>query len=265
AIRDFNRLKNSFFRDKKREKVDNLNQKIKLIERAEAILTEETSGQFRKEVIRLQDEWKKIGPVPPKYSEKIWKQFIATCDSFFKKLNEQHGEQKKEMQENLRLKNELIEKVKQLADEDKPEDLQGKIRQFQDDWASIGFVPFKEKDKIRKEFFDSLNVLISKVRGKTGDRGGDRLEYSARVQNWANEDPRGGRLQQEERKLQRDLKHIEGEISTLENNMAFFKNSKSADVFKDNIEKQIDQLRQKMKEFQEKLQVIRKEGSASNR
>lgn len=265
AIRRFNHAKNEFFRNKKKEKVDNLRLKTELAEKVEKILEEENVQAHRKEVIKLQDDWKKIGPVPSKYSDKIWKRFQAACDAFFAKVNEKHNAQNQEQYNNLKLKNQVIEKVEALLKEESVENVEQKIRELQAEFNSIGFVPFKEKDKVRKRFFDTLNELLKKNGGKEktsggGSRNAEGMSYELLLQNWAQENGGQQRLNDEERKHQRDLKKIENEIATLENNMAFFKNSKTADTFKQSMEKQVAQLRSRMEEIQEKIKLVRSIG-----
>ncbi len=267
AIRRFNHAKNEFFRNKKKEKVDNLRLKTELAERVEKILEEENIQSHRKEVIKLQDDWKKIGPVPSKYSDKIWKRFQTACDAFFAKVNEKHNAQNQEQYNNLKLKNDVIDKAEGLLKEENIENVEPQIRELQAEFNAIGFVPFKEKDKVRKRFFDVLNELLKKSGGKQKQSGGggtsrnvEGMSYELQLQNWAQENGGQQRLNDEERKHQRDLKRIENEIATLENNMAFFKNSKTADTFKQSMEKQVEQLRSRMQEIQEKIKLVRSIG-----
>lgn len=267
AIRLFNKNKNEFFRGRKKEKVDNLKRKIELCERVESLLEVEQPNAHKKEVIKLQDDWKKVGPVPAKYSDKVWKRFQTACDAFFAKLTSQFSEQDKQQHENLAQKNAIIEKIEALtAQEDPIEDANKQIRALQDEFNRIGFVPFKEKDKVRKRFYDALNKLVAKVRGAGGGGAGDDLgdtndlsTYQLTIETWAQGGDR--RLDQEKRKQQHELKRIENEISTLENNMEFFRNSKNADALKGNLERQIAELREKMKGLKDKLNIIRKVGA----
>jgi len=263
AIRKFNKDKNDFFRDRKREKVENLRKKTELCEKAEEYLLSETPGQLKKDMIKLQDDWKKSGPVPMKYSDKLWKRFQKACDDFFAKIAAAHSDQDKEQFENLRLKNELITAIEALIAAETIEAPEQQIRAFQEDFNHIGFVPFKEKDKIRKRFYDALNTLIDKVGGPKGKGGGPRnkdnemLGYKLKMQSLGQEEGNRDRLEQEEKKHSRELKRIENEVATLENNIEFFRNSKNAGDLKANLEKQINELKAQMVDLQEKIKVIR--------
>jgi hypothetical protein len=260
AIRKFNNRKNEFFRGRKKEKVDSLRRKTELCERVEAILQEPELPPFRKEVIKLQEDWKKAGPVPAKYSDKIWKRFQAACDAFFSKISESQNAQHAEQQENLNKKNAIIEKAEALAKEEKPENIRERIRELQREFNAIGFVPFKEKEKVRKRFSTIMDSLFNTLRSHAGESAeGDKMNYQMMLESWAQEGGRE-RIQNEERKHQRDLKRIENEIATLENNMAFLSKSKTADQLKAGLEKQLTQLRQKMEEIQGKIKLVRSVG-----
>jgi hypothetical protein len=260
AIRKFNNRKNEFFRGRKKEKVDSLRRKTELCERVEAILQEPELPPFRKEVIKLQEDWKKAGPVPAKYSDKIWKRFQAACDAFFSKISESHNAQHQEQQDNLNKKVAAIEKAEALAKEEKPERLRERIREIQQEFNAIGFVPFKEKEKIRKRFSAVMDTLFNGLRAQHGESvEGEKMNYQMMLESWSQEGGRE-RIQNEERKHQRDLKRIENEIATLENNMAFLSKSKTADTLKAGLEKQLVQLRQKMEEIQGKIKLVRSVG-----
>jgi hypothetical protein len=259
SIRMFNKNKNEFFRNRKKEKVDNLRKKTELCEKVEALLTEENPSQHKKEVIKLQDEWKKSGPVPMKYSDKLWKRFQAACDAFFAKIISSQTDQEREQHENLKQKNDVIARIETLLTEENIEAPEQQIRAFQEEFNRIGFVPFREKDKIRKRFFTALNKLISKVGGEPG-ASNEHLSYQLTIESWGQEPGGGMKLENEERKHSRELKRIENEVATLENNIEFFRNSKNAGELRSNMEKQIADLKAKMGELQEKINFIRNSG-----
>jgi hypothetical protein len=259
AIRKFNKDKNDFFRGRKKEKVDNLRKKTELCEQVEVLINSENPSLHKKDVIRLQDEWKKSGPVPMKYSDKLWKRFQAACDAFFAKIIATQSDHDKEQYENLKLKNDVITRIEALMAEETIEAPEQQIKALQDEFNRIGFVPFREKDKVRKRFLTALNSLIAKLGGTPG-KSSESLTYKLTVQSWAQEGGGQSKLENEERKNVRELKRIENEISTLENNIEFFRNSKNADELRANLDKQIADLKVKMAELQEKINLIRGAG-----
>ena len=267
AVRNFNRSKNVFFRNRKKEKVDNLRRKIELCEKVEGLLTVENPANHKKEVIHMQDEWKKVGPLPAKYSDKVWKRFQAACDAFFSNLSSQYSAKGKEEQDNMAGKVAVIEKIEALTAMETIEAPDKQIKALQDEYNAFGFVPIKDKDKVRKRYLAALNALINKARSglkeddaQSGGNSSGRMGYQLMLESWSAEHGGNKRIEIERNKHQRDLKKIENEIATLENNMEFFRNSKNADQLKLNLEKQIEQLKEKMVELQEKLNIIRNVG-----
>jgi len=257
GIKTFNRRKNEYFRLRKKEKVDNLKQKMELCDKVEELLKHEDAlSENKKVVIKLQEQWKKVGPVPMKFSEKVWKRFQGSCDEFFLKLSKKYSALDKEQQDNLALKTAVIEKAEALAAQEDIETPAHKVKELQDEFNNIGFVPFKEKDKIRKRFFKALNDILAKRKG-SADVNDNLLGYKLTLETWAEDHGGPQKIEQEERKLQRDLRQIENEIVTLENNMQFFGRSKNADALKQGFDKQIEQLKVKMDDLHQKIGVIR--------
>lgn len=258
AVRSFNKNKNDFFRERKREKVENLKKKNSLCERVEEIQKDENPARFRKEVIKLQEEWKKSGPVPQKYSDKIWKRFQIACDAIFSKINQEGNKRHIEEKENLEKKNEIIGRLESLLNEETIADPQNIIREIQEEWNKIGHVPFKEKDTVRKRYSDALNKLIKKSRANLPEGyEGPETNYVLQLETWAQEPGGSRRLDQEIQRHTRDLRRLENEVATLENNMEFLSRSKTADKLKGNIEKQISRLRERMTEIEEKIRTVR--------
>jgi Zn-dependent M32 family carboxypeptidase len=130
-----------------------LEKKKELCEKAEA-LKDSTDWKTTAEVLsKLQKEWKTIGPVPKKYSEMIWKRFIGACDYFFDQKNKATSSQRSVEQENMVLKKEIIEKLNAINAQETPEeDADNTIRELMKEWNTIGHVPFKEKDKLYKQY-----------------------------------------------------------------------------------------------------------------
>jgi len=257
GVKTFNRRKNEYFRLLKKEKVDNLKKKLELCEKVEEMLKlDDSLSENKKVVIRLQDEWKKIGPVPIKFTEKVWKQFHAACDAFFLKLANKYNSLEKEQHDNLALKIAVIERAEALAKAENVETPAQKVKELQDEFNAVGFVPYKEKDKTRQRLFKALNDILAKHKG-SADVNDKVFGYKLMLEGWAEDQGGNQKIEQEERKLQWDLRKIENEIVTLENNIQFFGRSKNADSLKQGFDKQIEQLKIKMDDLQQKIAVIR--------
>ncbi|MCX6351137.1 MAG: DUF349 domain-containing protein [Bacteroidetes bacterium] len=255
AVKNFNKAKNEFFRVMKKEKGDNLRKKIALCEKIEALLTEADLNSHRKTVIDMQEEWKKIGAIPPNFSDKIWKRFREACDLFFAKINEEFKERDKELVINLEKKVAMLDRLEELTEQEEVGDVESHIKQAQEEWASIGFVPFRDKDKIIKRYYKVLNNLAAK--NKNAAKSAELLSYKIMVQSWGGDADSGKRINQEEKRLVFELKKYETEIDTLQNNMEFLSKSKTADSLKQSLERQIEKMKEKMKAIKEKLSIAK--------
>jgi hypothetical protein len=253
--------KKEYFGKLKNEQVNNFNLKLDICKQAEALRDSNDWKQTTQELIDLQKEWKNIGPVPRKHSDKIWKRFRSACDEFFSKKSEHFGSLQKNERENLDKKLDLIRRVQEYQfGSSKNENLQV-LKEFQREWTEIGHVPIKEKDKIQKSFreainhqLDALNISSTEIRnqesrtrydsGRDRDRDRDRGEINP--------------VRREMNFLATKISQLKEEISLWENNIGFLANTKRADVVKKEFELKIGKAKEelvfhigKLKELQE--------------
>ena len=234
ACDEFFRQKSEFFKQAKNALANNLDRKKALCEQAEQLKDSEDLKGTADKLTKLQKEWKEIGPIPQKYSETLWKRFVTACDAFFERRNAATTSQRTEEQENLKQKREVIEALKAI-DTTLPADQQTKlISELTAKWNSIGFVPFKEKDRIYKEYKQVLNAIYEKLHINANER---------KLANFRNSMNKGANsLQRERDHLIRQYEALKNEIATYENNIGFLcvSNKKGAslvDVMKQKVEK----------------------------
>ncbi len=248
--------KKEFLTQIKEQQINNYNLKIDLCIRAEALQDSEEWGKTTRELINLQKEWKKIGPVPRKHSDKIWARFRAACDHFFNRKEEHFKNIKNEEEENLKLKLELIKEVENFeVKENKQENLDA-VKDFQKRWLEIGHVPFNQKDKVHNQYKKAFEKLLDKLKI-------NNLEIS--VQNFKNHiemlknSPDGERkLSRERFNLSQKIKKLEEDINLWENNIGFFSHSKQSEALKRDFEKKIEKAKNEVRYMTEKLKIIDK-------
>lgn len=222
ACDNFFKAKNSYYKNAKEQAVVNLNKKIALCEKAESLKDSTDWKQTTDILVQLQKEWKTIGAVPKKQSDVVWNRFVSACDYFFEQKNLQTKSLKDEQEENLKKKKELIEKINSLeigADTNKSyADLKALIAE----WNEVGHVPYKEKDKLYKAYKTAIDAQFDKL----------NLDQASRRMNvfMSNLQELKGKGQEkafyaEHRKLLRQYETLNHEISTYENNIAFFSSS----------------------------------------
>ena len=242
ACDEFFKQKSEFFKEAKNALTNNLERKKALCELAEQLMESEEWKATADKLTKIQKEWKEIGPVPQKYSEALWKRFVTACDTFFERRNAANSSQRSVEQENLKQKREVIEALKGI-DTTMPADEQTReISALTAKWNAIGFVPFKEKDKVYKEYKQVLNALYEKLHLDANER---------RLNNFRNNIGKGGNsLQRERDHLIRQYEALKNEIATYENNIGFLSvsNKKGASL--------VDVMRQKVDKLKQDAQVI---------
>ena len=191
---------------------------------------------------KIQKEWKEIGPVPQKHSEALWKRFVTACDKFFERRNAATSSQRTIEQENLKQKREVIEALKAIDTNQPAAEQTKQISTLTAKWNAIGFVPFKEKDKVYKEYKTVLNAIYEKLHVKANER---------KLNSFRDNIGKGGNsLQREREHLIRQYEALKNEISTYENNIGFLSvsNKKGASL--------VDVMRQKVDKLKQDAQVI---------
>lgn len=244
ACDEFFKQKSNFFKGVKSSQADNLERKRTLCEAAEALKDSEDWKNTADKLAKLQKEWKEIGAVPHKHSEALWKRFVGACDEFFERRNKATSSQRSIEQENLRQKRQIIEKIKSI-DETLPENEQIKqINSLSAEWNAIGFVPFKEKDKIYKEYKGEINAIYERLHVNSNQR---------KMADFRNNIATGGNnLSRERERLIRQYENLKAEIATYENNIGFLSSSNKKG------QSLVDVMHQKMDKLKGDAQIILK-------
>ena len=252
---EFFKQKAEYFKRVKDEMSLNLEKKKALCEKAEA-LKDSTDWKATADIlVALQKEWKTIGPVAKKHSDAIWKRFVTACDYFFAQKNEQLASTRQVEQENLENKRGIIDKLKEIDESMDSTEAVKIVRDLMALWNSIGHVPFKEKDKIYKEYQSLLDTLFSRL---NMNENRNRLSnFSATVQQMA--DTNHDKLYRERERLLRMYEQKKGELKTYENNIGFLNISskKSGGLLKE-MERKMQKIREDMQLIEQKVQLIDK-------
>ena len=249
ACDEFFKRKAEFFKSIKESMAGNLEKKKALCEKAEA-LKESTDWKATADILsKLQKEWKTIGPVPKKYSDAVWKRFIAACDYFFEQKNKATSSQRSVEQENMVQKKAIIEKLNAIDAQETPEEDAGNtIRELMKEWNGIGHVPFKEKDKLYKQYHGVIDKLF------------DKLNLSAsqkKLSNFKSTISKEGNLYREREKLVRAYENMKNEIQTYENNLGFLtSSSKKGSSLVTEMNRKVEKLKADLELILKKIEVI---------
>lgn len=254
----FYRQKNNFFKHLNKEKTENLSAKEALCAKAEALKDSEDWLKTTNELIRLQGEWKKVGPVTEKHSDEVWKRFRSACDAFFTRKEEHFKGQKDEQEHNLDLKKNLLNEVKELEalTEAQSDEVFKRLREIQKSWNGAGYVPIKFKNQIQKDFSAVVDALYKKHKRNADDmKEGQLQEHYGEL---ASSNDGKKRLQAEERRVKEKLRFLKNDVVTLENNIGFFSNSKTAGPLIKGIKDKIARANEQMERLQKELDTIKK-------
>jgi hypothetical protein len=287
--------KAEFFKHFDEERTENLTKKTAICEKAEAVMNSENLKDTTEVLKALQEEWKSIGPVHERYSNKIWKRFRTACDTFFARKAATRGAQKNESEENLRIKLDLISQLEAIAALDNPGDHADELDVIQAKWKDTGHVPFKQKDKINGAYRDALSQYFDKTRGRGGDRrggggggdrrggfggggdrrgggggGGDRRGGGGnggdrRGGSGGGGDRRGGGreqgtgnpLEDEMRRIRMKIQIIQEKVDAYETNIQLISKGKSGDSLRVQIQGQIDSEKAEIEKLKAKVKEMR--------
>ncbi len=245
--------KGEFYKETKNVLVVNSDKKKALCEQAEALKDSTDWKEAGEKFILLQKEWKTIGPVAKKYSDELWKRFIAACDYFFEQKNKSTSSQRNAESENLAKKKELIAKINAFQKSENNNESVATLRALMAEWNTIGHVPFKEKDKVYKEYRDAVDKQFETLNVDATNRRMDNFRSNLKDMSGKGEN----KLYREREKLMRAYEHLKSEILTYENNIGFFSSSskKGGGLIKE-MERKIESLKEESKLIEQKINLI---------
>ncbi len=258
ACDSFFEKKRSFYADNKELQQNNLQLKIELCIHAES-LQESTDWKGTSDaLIRLQKDWKNIGPVPRKQSEKLWKRFRKACDHFFNRKTEYFNELDTSYEDNLKAKIALIEELEKFEPGSDVQAAFDRLKELQRKWTEIGFVPFNKKDEITNRYRIALNKEFDKL--KIGDEDKSILKYKSKLDNLKANPKASRKIRNERDKFFTKIKQMESDIVLWENNIGFFAKSSNADTMINEVKEKIANAKKMIKTLEEKVKMIDQSG-----
>ena len=252
AVRNFNVLKNSFYKEIKKDQNDNLSKKQALVAKAIELKDSNDFATITPLMKQIQEEWKTIGHVPRKFSDKIWGEFRAACNEYFEKLKEQKSEVNEDEVAAFENKKAYLETLRsfELVGDHKT-DLDA-IKAHIETWKSFGKVPFPRRH-IEGKFNKILDALFEKLSASKKDN--EMARFANRLDNLAHSDTR--KLDNEKVFIIRKIDEVQNDIFQLENNIQFFSNAKSDNPLVKEVLKNIERQKEELATWKEKLKQLR--------
>ena len=252
ACDDFFGRKAAYFKGLKETFKENADKKRALIAKAKELQSSTEWKSTSDKFIALQKEWKTIGMVPKKLGDQLWEEFLAACNTFFEARNAAGAGARGEERENLDKKLGIIEQLKALATET-GEEVADKVQKLVDEYNAVGHVPYKEKDKLYKEYHAVLDKLYKDLNISVAKRKLNNFK-----QNLKNVAERGeNALDNERTRLFRQYENLKSEIQTYENNLGFLNaSSKKGNSLIDEMNRKVQKLKDDMNLIREKIKAI---------
>lgn len=253
AVRNFNSHKNAFYKDIKKEQSENLNKKLALVEKAKAMSASEDFAATTPLMKQIQEEWKQIGHVPRKYSDKVWKEFKDACNQYFDRMKAIRNEANSEEIEAFDKKKAYLDSMKEFElVGDHKSDLDA-IKAHIEQWKSFGKVPFSRRH-IEGKFNKILDALFDKL--SLSKKDSDMMRFSNKLEQLAgSEDSR--KLEGEKIFIMRKIDEVQSEILQLENNIQFFTHAKKDNPLVKEVFKNIEKHKDELQTWKDKLKQLR--------
>lgn len=252
ACDDFFGRKAEFFKTLKEKFAENTKKKKEMVEQAKALMDSTDWKATSDKLIKLQKEWKTVGMVPKKVGDQLWAEFVAACNKFFEARNAATAGTRNEEQQNLDRKKEIIAKLKELLDS-AADNVQATLQQLIDEYGKIGHVPFKEKDKLFKEYHKVVDALYKQLNISASKQRLDNFKSSIKSMAKQGEDM----LDNERGRLMRRYEQLKSEITTYENNLGFLNaSSKKGNSLIDEMNRKVNKLKDDLELIRQKIKAI---------
>ncbi len=253
ATRNFNRAKNSFYKSIKSEQVENLTKKLHLVEQAESLKDSEDWDTVTEIFKKIQSDWKKIGHVPKKDSDKIWKRFKDACNHYFDRLHEKQGDVDKEMLDVLNKKKELLGKLKEKVSEEVEVTLD-EINAHISEWRQAGRLSSK-MSHIEAKFNKTLEAIYKKL--NIGKDEVSFLKFKNIVDSYLDQNDTR-RLDNEQLFVRKKIDELTREIKQLENNVSFISNISDDNPLVKNVLDNIESYKKDLGLWKKKMDYLRR-------
>ena len=249
ACDEFFKRKSEHFKSLKVNMNENLEKKKQMCEKAES-LKDSTDWKATAEILtKLQKEWKEIGPIAKKHSETIWKRFVSACDYFYEQKNKAESSNKVVELENLEKKKAILNKLAEYNEMNADSINAETIKQLTKEWNAIGHVPFKEKDRIYKQYRTLVDSLFNKLNISASQK--KLKNFKSNISNKENN------IYREREKLVRAYENMKNEIQTYENNLGFLNSaSKKGNSLVQEMNRKVEKLKADLELILKKIEVI---------
>ena len=250
----FYNAKNLFYKNIREEQSQNYNLRMELCARAEALMNSDDWKLATDEFVKIQKEWKDIGAIGRKQSEKLWQRFQAACNAFFERKKLNFAGKDVDNAQNLQLKTELIERIEAFAPTDSGNEDFETLKAFQREWINIGYVPIKDKKTTEDRYRKAIDAHFDAIKLSRNEQG--KARYQTKIEGMKTVANPSAAFRREGSELSMQISKLSADIALWENNIEFFSRSKNADALRKEIQTKIDKAQSDIKLLKDKQKLL---------
>jgi hypothetical protein len=242
--------KKEAFAKMKESQDENYQKKVELCLQAEVIAERNDWKRATEDLLKLQAEWKEVGYVAKKQSDKLWLRFREACDKFFERKSQDYQNRKESEGENIAKKEALIQAVKEFSfTEDKQHNLDV-IKDFQRQWSEVGYVSTNERNRLYAEFRKAIDAHFDKLQS-------DSIESNLNNFKMKLDSSDGKRnISREKKEFLDQIQKLQNDLNVWENNLGFLASSKQADLLKAEFDKKIEKAKSEIQLLKAKVKLL---------
>lgn len=252
----FNKKKSDNVELLRKQEEENLEKKYKLIEKAAETKTTDDFDKGHQIMQDLMKQWKKIGPVPRKKTSKIWKKFKGEMDVFYDRRREAFKDKREDQKENLKKKEEILEKLEELGSHDDPALAVQEAKKLQEAFKDLGHVPIKMKNKVWKRYREACDVIYDRYRALGSNLGLEKKLASEGIE--PDDRKKVIKYQKESEQLKKDVSRLENEMIKYEEAQTYFKPTNKGNALRDELQDKIDKAEAEIEEKEERIMELEK-------
>ncbi|MDR8392677.1 DUF349 domain-containing protein [Aliifodinibius sp. S!AR15-10] len=254
ATDSFNEYKSEHLDELKEQEEANYNKKMELIEKAREINDTSDWDKGHSKMQSLLDQWKKVGPVPRNKSRKLWKQFKEAQDVFYERRREHFKDRKEQQKENLKEKEEILEKLRELGQLDDPIEAVEQAKPLQEKFKEAGYVPIKRKNEIWKRYREACDVIYERFRAaKSGNKFDQEL---AKADLDPDQRSKIMGIRKKYKKVKHEMHELEEEVLQYKESRTYFKSSDDDNPLLNEIKSKIEKVENRLQKKQDKLDEL---------
>ena len=256
SFKEFFSNKSKFFKKIDDSFKANLDLKKALVDKVNELKSSDDWENTSKEIQSLQQEWKKIGKVPMKEKDSIFKEFKDACDFFYERMRVEDKDTIKMYEDNLEKKLSTCEAIEKLLDNKEFD--QDEFFKLQVKFLEIGHVPKDKVETVKEKFKKTIDVVVEKSSSLMNKDDFDKFKFIIELNSLAKNPYSKNKIIKKKSDLIKKINAIQSEIKNLKNNIYYLKESVAAENLKKEYMEKINNSDKEIESLKLQLNLINK-------